>query len=362
MRKFILPALGLASVLGAASCSKDFSVAAPYKNITIVSGLMTMGRIDAISDSVQYIRIQKAFLDENKNAIEMAKVPDSSYYPEGDIEVTMREYNGTALLSSTILSRVDLSQEGYTKEDGTFFTSPNYAYKYKHNLYTTKGYSYRLVIKNKVTGEVDSGTTTPISQQFSVDKFTGVANLEFVNSKVADFPYTWRISNPDNAKMYEAYIRFNWIDKNGVTGDTVPHSADWKFAVGTIVDPNDPNVHTLSLTVSNRSFFSAISAAMGPAAGNIQRYMKPCDFFVWTADTAVYNYQLYNQAAAGITGDQVRAVYSNVYSSVQGTHLAGVFGARAVNVYRGVLIGNNSLDSLEVDPTVANLNIRGRAN
>ena len=60
--------------LGMGSCSEDFDIAAPYKDITVVYGLMNIG------EPVQYIRIQKAFLDPNKSALEVAKIPDSNYY------------------------------------------------------------------------------------------------------------------------------------------------------------------------------------------------------------------------------------------------------------------------------------------
>ena len=65
------------------SCSKDFKIDAPYKDITIVYGLLN------ISDTAHYIRIHKAFLDESKNALVMATTTDSIYYK--NLSVTVYE-------------------------------------------------------------------------------------------------------------------------------------------------------------------------------------------------------------------------------------------------------------------------------
>src|SRR5437764_4127391 len=46
-----------------ASCSEDFTVGAPYKAITVVYGIMDVG------DTAHYIRIQKAYYDENMSAL-----------------------------------------------------------------------------------------------------------------------------------------------------------------------------------------------------------------------------------------------------------------------------------------------------
>ena len=149
MKKLLLSFLVLSSVLGFQSCSEDFEVAAPYKPVTVVYGMLNM------KDTAHYVRIQKTFLDENKNAFDMAKVSDSNFYKEADIEVMIKELSGNAVVGQPImLKRVEMTAEGYPKDPGTFFTSPNYAYKFKHPL--NPAYTYRLVINNKATNTMDS--------------------------------------------------------------------------------------------------------------------------------------------------------------------------------------------------------------
>ena len=130
MKRF-LSATGLAAMLFLAACSEDFTVSAPYKDITVVYGILNA------ADSAHYIRIQKGFMDENKSAIQISKEPDSSYYKS--INVTMLEYTPNAV-NVLSLNRVDLDAEGadYSKNqpynDHQFFTTPHLAYKLKHRL------------------------------------------------------------------------------------------------------------------------------------------------------------------------------------------------------------------------------------
>ncbi|MFM7699297.1 MAG: hypothetical protein ACKO7V_00730, partial [Bacteroidota bacterium] len=64
----------LLSLLALGACSTDIDVNAPWKEETIVTGL-----IDP-NDAVHYLRIHKAFLDPNRNALVVAQIRDSLYH------------------------------------------------------------------------------------------------------------------------------------------------------------------------------------------------------------------------------------------------------------------------------------------
>ena len=112
MKKLFIPAL-LAASLGMQSCKDDFQVASPYKEI-----MMAYGMINA-TDTAHYIRIEKAFLDNNKSAIDMSQIADSSYFK--NLTVVMKEYDGTnnALRRVIPMYRVDMRLEAvsYTHLD-----------------------------------------------------------------------------------------------------------------------------------------------------------------------------------------------------------------------------------------------------
>jgi hypothetical protein len=129
------------------SCSEDFDVVAPYKEVIVINGLLNA------SDTIQYIRVGKAFLGEG-NAFVMAQQPDSVYY--GDIlEVNLERLTPQNQMVETIpLSRTT----AVDKEPGLF------VYPYQV-LYTTNrlllqdGSKYRIRVRNTQTGVTASSTT-----------------------------------------------------------------------------------------------------------------------------------------------------------------------------------------------------------
>ncbi|HND88774.1 MAG TPA: hypothetical protein PK971_10630, partial [Saprospiraceae bacterium] len=74
---FVMP---LAALLWA-GCKNDFEVAAPWKEVPVVYAILSP------DDTAHYVRVEKAFLDPQKGATEIAQIPDSLYYPENAITV-----------------------------------------------------------------------------------------------------------------------------------------------------------------------------------------------------------------------------------------------------------------------------------
>lgn len=164
MKKFISPLL-LSAIIGISSCSDKFDIAAPYKEVTVVYGIMNM------NDTAHYIRIQKAFMDESKSAVDMAKEEDSSFYKNLKVELIESDIPE----KNSVKRRLQLTRVQLTDKDnnGAFFPSPNYAYRvelpdqsYKFSPF----WAYKLIITNQENGRVDSS------------KFFRVVNSAFISS------------------------------------------------------------------------------------------------------------------------------------------------------------------------------------
>src|SRR6516164_7458325 len=109
MKKLIIPFIAMVSLFLLPGCSEKFNVAAPYKNITVIYGYLDM------KDTAHYIRIQKAFLDQNKSAVTMAQTSDSNFYANLNVTIAKVSFNG-ATQGVIQLNRVDLNNEGYPKQ------------------------------------------------------------------------------------------------------------------------------------------------------------------------------------------------------------------------------------------------------
>lgn len=333
---FLVPALCLL-----AACSEDFKVDASYKPVTVVYGLLNM------SDTAHYIRIQKAFLDENKSAIDMAQSADSNFF--SSLEVHLREMNGNAIVYDEVLPRVDLNQEGYPKDSGVFFNAPNYAYKSRHAL--SDAYTYRVVVINHSTGQTDSAETRVLPSNFRVDEFT--YGFQVVFPAVSDrnnFAVTVNVA--PGAQTFEGIIRFHYVDKNVLTGQQTDRSLDWSFASG---EANTATPRVI-LSVPQRSFYSFLHSAIPDAPNGVERYMDTTEIFVWSGSTEYALFKKINGTQGGLTADQVRPLYTNI----KGQDAYGLFASRASRVFYAP-ISDQSLDSLMNNSVTRPLNFKGRS-
>jgi hypothetical protein len=339
MKKILLSFLVLSSAVVFNSCSEDFKVAAPYKDVTIIYGLLDM------RDTAHYIRIQKAFLDENKSAIDMSKIADSNFYK--DLDVKVREISGASVLNTTSLTRVNMETEGFPKDTGAFFASPNYAYKFKRQL--NPAYKYRLVVLNPATGDIDSSEINILDT--SDLKVSWRPNFIFANTVPASTALYQMFANPTaNVKYLEGIVRFHWLDSNLVTGTQTPDSADYLF------DSKAPDGKPLQ--AAHASVYTFLKDAMGVPPTNSVRLMDSVDFFIYGGGVDFYNYIVTTQLqSGGLTSGQIKPLYTNI----KGKDVYGIFSTRTFVSKFNIPIDDITIDSLKVNPITKSMEIRGRA-
>jgi hypothetical protein len=347
MNKFLLPLAGVLLIIAAGSCSTKFNVAAPYKNVTVVYGLLDL------RDTAHYIRIEKAFMDEHKSALTMAQVADSSYYPGINVRLERISFLDTTRVADTFhLSRVDMYNEGYSKPSGTFFSAPNYAYKFKGTLDPVNSF-YRLVITNYNTGETDSVETPIINDMDSTVFYVPLFDLHNSSKlQTLDFPsvfYTYQIgityTPPSNyafmsttspVEAMQCVIRFHYNDSNIDSHVNTPQYFD--YSLGTVLANNFDFV----FQTPDVNIYYAIRDGMGQAPTNTLRVIQPAEIFVYAGTPDLYTYtQSSAMQGTGLTGDDVEPIYTNV----SGANVLGLFTSRAVRS-KTISLGNETLDSL----------------
>lgn len=348
MKKIIVTLFVLSGMLGFNSCSEDFQVTAPYKDITFVYALLNM------KDTAHYIRIQKAFLDENKAAIDMAKDADSNFYQNLVVKVREFEFLTGNFLQEFSLSKVDLSNEGFPKDSGAFFNAPSFAYKFKYKLNPSN--SYRLVVLNPLNGYKDSSEINIID--------TSKLNLNIANTAKLKFDktiptisniYSLNVTNNVNshAKYMEAFIRFFWDDKNLATGTLKSNQADFYLgsrATGSTV------METFS--ISNQSFYYFLQNVIGAAPNDVVRYLDSCDIYLYSGGIDYSNYVTTKSFHAGITADQSQPIFTNIL----GKDVYGLYSTKAVKYKIQIPIDPATMDSLLINPITNSLRIVGVTN
>lgn len=150
----VLLIIGILSFFG---CDNELDVAADWKEIAIVYG--------AINPSVDknYVRIQRAFLDETTSAMSFSNVKDSLYFDT--IIVYVDEFQNGTFTRRIDLTKVDGNLIGIPKDTGIFYSDENILYELDADINASMlntDWDYRLTINNPKNGYVATATTSSL--------------------------------------------------------------------------------------------------------------------------------------------------------------------------------------------------------
>lgn len=320
----------LAVVLGVVlftqySCSNEVEVVGIWKDIPVVYGVIDRG------DSIHYIRVERAYLPPNKSALEVAKDPDSLYFDPNEVDVDLFFINvaGDTFPWPTPLTRVNLADEGITRDSGIFQHNPSYAYK----MYGSTGDDILLRINNRKTGNTFYARTEGVNSS-SMFLFTTPAY-----SLVPYRPIEWRQLNQQGtevygsltvemtpssyAAIYDYKFRFHYkeyqVDNQGVevAGTRVNKSIEWKAASDFIPS----SVNQTKRVVKGEAFYQFLSGALSDVQGtSTRRCAGYLEVFIDGASSSLRDYILARKSNEGFVG----GLYpSDPFSNISGGY--GVF-------------------------------------
>ncbi len=305
------------------ACGNEFDIIEEEKDIPVVYGFLSL------SDTAQYIRVERAFVDENTSALELAQNPDSIYYPEISVEL-VRNSSGQRFS----LERVDGNLEGYEREEGIFAQSPNYLYKIKSsNINLTGGESYSLVI--------DRGENYPLVE--ATTKLLGQTSIKTPDATVAvtiDFDYIdrnlfiWKAS--DDARIHDLVFRFNYRERSPQTnGQFVSKSVLW-YAVRNYKE-EDARV---DVEVDGINFYTFLKGALEEES-DVERRFEDMDMIVTSGGEEIKEFVNITSANLGITSTQDVPVFSNIPGG------QGIFSSTNTVILDKISLSNMTIDSLK---------------
>jgi hypothetical protein len=260
-----------------AGCDNTLDVTAPWKDIPIVYGILSP------ADTAHYVRIEKAFLDPEVSALEIARIPDSLYYDSLDASI-IDISSGTRFQ----LQEVDGIDEGYVRDEGIFAEVPNILYKVDaKELVLKPSNSYRLEINRSerlplVTAEIEI-----VSKATIVRPLPGT-DLRFPYQSL--FKVIWR--PVDNAFFYDASLLIHYDEWTlGDPGSISSHSVQWELA---------RNISADRLEVLGITFYEFLAAELqtDPA---LRRFLTGIDVLVRSGGQELYEFRRVLLANSGIT-------------------------------------------------------------
>lgn len=292
----LIPALLLTALL-ATGCKSDLEVNAPYKNITIVYGLLSKN--DA--NDRHYLKINKAFLGEG-NAYVYASVPDSTLYADADLQAQVEQLNAEGQVVNTF----PVSSEIMDGRDPGIFPYPQHKlYYFDAQLDSTSFYRISIVAKgDQLTATtavaqvpiLSAGIVNPLSLPFRV--YDGNA---YVN-------YNITFNSSPNGKRYEVSYRFRWREMYAV-GDTSEEKSFTQLA-GTVIANTLTGGQPLTVSIPGEGFFQTVAEKVPMTPGVMKRIVTGFDL-IWGVGGSDLN--TYMQLANPISGViEERPDYSNV--------------------------------------------------
>lgn len=319
------PILSILFLLLLVSCDNELDLVEDKVEIPVVYGLISP------SDTAQYIRLERAFVDNNTSALILAQDPDSLYYPNASVAL-IRSSNGQRFE----LERVDGNDDGYPREDGVFAKSPNFLYKIlSENMQISPGESYELEIV------YDEATPPLTAQTVMLDTASLVLpNLERNLRLTGNSGFEVQIRQSNSAKVYDVFMIFHYLER--VPGG---NEVEKSFTTRLV-----RNFEDLRFEIPSDEIYLRIAQNI-PFVDGAERRFAGIQMRVDAGGTELLEYLNIGQANLGITSSQAIPTYSNLSTGV------GFLSSRSTYISsRIVNLNSPSADSLVNGSFTRNLN------
>ncbi len=280
------------------ACEEDFDVNADREDITVVYGLLSK------SDSIQYLKINKAFLYEG-NALEMAQNEDASAYHD-EITVSMIE---TGSPNDTIFFDTITKN----KEDGLFYKK-QIVYRTITDIHVWG--TYKVIIYNKEQNKYVTAQTVIVNDFYITTPkvfFPGyIPPLTFSTNGEQEFE--WKSSK--FGKKHQANLQFIYEETEG-TNLPETFTVDWVFQTKTATDLDGGQ--EMSVGYKGATFYKNLQANIEEKPNTKRRVLK----LLLNIDVAAEEMSVYmdiNKPSNTIV--QERPEYTNINNGI------GIFSSR----------------------------------
>lgn len=305
------------------SCDNTLDPFEPARDIPVVYGFLS------VQDTAHYIRVEKAFLDEERSAFEIAQIPDSIYY--SNITVQLEDVADGEIYT---LERVAGENEGYPREMGVFASEPNYLYKIKlegdDQLQADR--QYRLILDRGGNLPLVTATTRTIG-----DVSVRQPNSNFVRL-VMTSTINLRWEYPEQARLFDIFVRFVYLEENA-DGQLEEKVFLWKVASAEKTEEGSIDAQK---QIDLSGFYEALGNELesGPQRTIPQEDYMGFQINAFGFELAEY-LELFN-VNSGLTSAEVLPVYTNL----EGDQALGIFSSRFSLEDNSFEINAASLDSL----------------
>lgn len=324
---------GLVLLLTIFSCDNEVNTTGDWQFIPVVYALFDVG------EPAQYIRLEKAFLDNDSSGMLLAQVPDSLFF--GDASVQLIEINERGRIEQTIdFFLIDATLDGLDKEEGLFPSNPNFLYKSTVPL--NGDFTYELNIESFEDFEPITASSPAIGD-FRVFTPTDGGVITFESGE--ETLISWD-REPD-AVLFDLTLTIHYREyKINNTNDFETKTIQWTLAKNYRPNPSS------RLDVLGEQFLSRLANTLEVDA-NLCREILSFDLEIYAGGEEL---RLFSEAffanQNGITGSLPFPRYTNLSTGI------GLFSTRYRKVVRDIRPSSRLKDVLSFDPITRDLGFR----
>ncbi len=304
--------IGFLVLAGFLSCDNEINIAADFANIPVVFALVDAG------EEFNYFRIERAFIDENISPEILAQNPDSVFYGDNVRASVTNMTNG----QTAVLTRVNLDDEGFEREDGPFVTSPNIGYRLE---VAQLALGVNDILNFQLIGSDDlmltEATATVVGEHTIGSQ--PVNPIRFRHDR--ELTLTLR-SDEQAAVFYDLRLTFNYSEESvNNPGENVNRSIEW------VVESELPRRTSsaggfqtqTTFRIDDGAEFYRFVAANIEEDPNITRRFLGIDLRYDAGGEDLFSFINIGQANTGITSGQIIPSFTNLTNDA-----VGVFSSR----------------------------------
>ncbi|MCB0707096.1 MAG: hypothetical protein KDC34_17390 [Saprospiraceae bacterium] len=306
------------------SCNDEIKLTADWKDIPVVYGLLDK------DDQTHYIRIEKVFVDPDKNAEDLALIPDSIYYENLTVEIQKLSTG-----ERVTLNRVNGDDIGIPRDSGAFVSSPNYLYTFDAaDMPFSGGEDIRLLLNRGDDQPLITADASIVGA--IVPTGIGAGTIDFKYERDRDF----RWQSGDEARVFDLKLVIHFLENDLEDPDpAVERELVWQFANAVPRNDNGSSGIT-TYSQSGTDFFTFLQSQL-VAKPSINRTWIGMDFVIIGGGEALGQYIAITEANTGITSAQELPTYSNVIDGL------GIFSSISTGIAPNLTLSGSALDSLQ---------------
>jgi hypothetical protein len=321
MKKYIVIVLGfVVTLLITSACNEEIALTADFKETAVVYGLLDQ------ADSVHYIKINRAFIGPG-NSIEIAKIPDSSYFKS--INGTVKEYVDGVLSRTWELQETEVENKSTS---GVFYAPKQKLYYFVTSSSTPlkENASFKLdfdvndgAFSVSAETKLVTGVTTPGILQTSAFRFASNPQIYTSSSLTVSNSGSSTILNSSVDITINEYI------------DAIKTQKTFRWNLGEVqTSPGSEETFTLN----GQTFYDLVNQNVTKDPAITKRTIEAFNIVITAGAEEFSNYMLVNQPSSSLA--QSKPAYTNL-KATNNHAVIGIFSARSTTeIYRPYSISN----------------------